>query len=139
MLGYYLHLRTDECWSVNVWRLAKARFGITASTMPEVTPAFINHVKNEWYYQDHVYLRTHPDNIYTREMVHARATIPDYLDYFPRGAFTERWRGIREFYATPFELGRTPDYFLTEDMDRFVEETTATMLEILREKGVYPA
>lgn len=61
--------------------------------------------------------------------------MPDYLDYFPQGAFEKQVKYITDFY-----LGgnnETKDNFIylnEEEMDNFIESATKVIDELLKEK-----
>ncbi|WP_138205618.1 hypothetical protein [Haloimpatiens lingqiaonensis] len=58
---------------------------------------------------------------------------PDYLDYFPKGAFEKQVKYITEFYLGENEESKDNFIYLTEDeMDEFVDKTTRIIDNLLR-------
>lgn len=64
-------------------------------------------------------------------------SVPDYLDYFPKGAFEKQVKYITEFYLG--ENNETKDNFIylnEEEMDDFIESATTVIDELLGELSI---
>lgn len=120
-LGYYVHLLTDMEWG----RLyEEKKKDILYKEGLDKDPKFIWTIKKDWYGLDFLYLKNHPESIFFR-MFKNIEKVPDYLDYFPPGAFTRQVKYITGFYLGENEETKDNFVFLTEEeMDKFVSETT---------------
>lgn len=63
--------------------------------------------------------------------------VPDYLDYFPKGAFTRQVKYITEFYLGENNENKDNFVYLSkEEMDNFVEERSRKIIEKMKIKGL---
>ena len=129
ILGYYIHLLTDIEWSR--MHRKKIQTDQTYSNSLKENPQFIWEVKKDWYGLDFKYVRDEHDNIFMRSFIHIDK-IPDYLDYFPKEAFTRQVKYIQEFYQGDNDwVNKEFKYLTKEEMDCFVEDTTHVIIDIL--------
>lgn len=138
LMGYYLHLCADLEFIGNIVQPSM-------KTDPLWMALDLNKaedsekVKKDWYGLDFCYLNSHPDSLYFSHFVNIEA-VPDYLAYFPEGAFTQGIRRIQGYYADAenMELSLKHDYrYLTEaDLLTWIDCTTVTMIGLLKSKGV---
>ncbi|MBI9011400.1 MAG: zinc dependent phospholipase C family protein [Clostridiales bacterium] len=131
LLGYYVHLLTDICWS-NLHTVIKERNPDYAQTIKD-KPAFIWEVKKDWYGQDFVYLNEHKENVFN-EIVLEIDSVEDYLDYFPKGAFTQQLNYIQNYYSEENRIIPTDRYLTKIEMDDFVGNSIKSISEILKQQ-----
>lgn len=130
-IGYYVHLLTDFEWS-----------GMAEKKMMEnlykegldKNPNFIWTIKKDWYGLDFLYLSKHPECIFYKLFMNIKE-VPDYLDYFPAGAFERQVNYITGFYLGENEETKDNFVFLTEkEMDKFVSDATKIIDHRLSDK-----
>lgn len=129
-IGYFLHLLTDIEWSK---LFNKKKNEILYKEGLEKEQNFIWTIKKDWYGLDYIYLEKHPLCIFNTLFKNI-SNVPDYLDYFPHGAFERQVKYITEFYLG--ENSETKDNFIyltEEEMDDFVYSTTKVIDELLNE------
>lgn len=86
---------------------------------------FIWEVKQDWYGLDFEYIKEKKDNVFSTKFIRIQ-NINDYIDYFPKGAFTLQIKYIQEFYQTKGkEFNPTGRYLTSFEMDRFVKVTSS--------------
>lgn len=125
-LGYLVHLMTDVAWSENILYPAKERF---ADEWAADSNACIWRMKEDWYDLDYMYLRDHPHFRAFRIYQNAVGFENRFMDEFSRDAFDNRRKYITGFYLEGKEnLDRNYPYLTKEEMDRFVEQTSAEIL-----------
>ena len=129
-LGYLTHLITDVLWVWKVYAPVKDRF-------PEefqADPRFIWTVKEDWYDLDFKFLRDHPDFRTFRIYQNGVGFSNDFMEEFSPDAFDNRRAYITEFYMQEKDnLDREYLYLTEAEMDAFVEESVAKILEQLKE------
>ena len=122
-LGYYTHLLTDSIWSDRIAWPTRQRF----------ENASWAEIKKDWYDLDRLFLKKRPGFRAFRAYLGSVGFVNSYIDFFPADAFDIRREAVTSFYLSP---GDDPDReyrFLSEaEMDRFVEECTARILEVLK-------
>jgi hypothetical protein len=94
-LGYYFHLLADVEWS-KMLDNKKKESPMYEDKIKE-DPQFIWEIKKDWYGLDFVYLMENPESIFFTCFQHIN-NVPNYLDYFPDGAFERQVKYITEFY-----------------------------------------
>lgn len=131
LLGYYVHLLTDIQWSKLYKK--KKEFPLYSEGL-ENDPNFIWTIKKDWYGLDYLYLSKNPQSMFYTVFKNVRQ-VPDYLDYFPKGAFELQVKYITQFYLGENEETKENFIYLTEEeMDKFIEEATEEIASILKEK-----
>lgn len=140
LLGYFLHLITDNLWYDRIYRPIRARF----ATEFETEPGFIWEVKRDWYGLDFSYVRNRPESLFWRTFLESTYT-QNYLEFLPQEAVQHNLRHIKTFYQRTDEevenrFIKRPGIYLSEmEMDHFVNETTQYLYQIyqgLWEKNV---
>ncbi len=119
-LGYYLHLLTDELWALNVYRLQQKNhlFPFVNKTI------FDREVKKDWYDQDKLFIKNHPDFRSFKIFARIKRFPNQYLDFFPDNAFDWQLGRIRDFYLTPGEnLEREYPYLTESAINEFIQST----------------
>ncbi len=128
LLGYYTHLLADIEWEkLYVIKMSEPLYKDNL----EKDPKFIWKIKKDWYGQDFEYLKNNKDSLFYNCFQHITQA-KDYLDYFPKGAFTDRLTYIREFYQQSYDRKEEFIYLSKEEMDEFVETASSNIKETLR-------
>lgn len=131
-LGYYVHLLTDVEWEL--FYSIKKEDPLYKENLQK-DPKFIWRIKDDWYGQDFVYLNENEDSLFFSCFQHL-VEINDYLDYFPEGAFTNRFKYIREMYLKYYKNPPTEFIYLSEqEMNTFVVNASLNIINKLKEKA----
>jgi hypothetical protein len=130
--GYFFHLLTDNLWSIRIGRPTHERH----SAEFDADKNFIWEVKKDWYGLDFLYLREHPDNLFSRVFLHADYRGADH-DFMPAEAIRQRVAYIKQYYQRTDdqieEMCARPFIYLSKgEMDRFVMESSERMVGIYR-------
>lgn len=128
-LGYYTHLLSDIEWGV----LAKIKLGDpVCKDRLEKEPKFIWVIKDDWYGQDHLYLRDNKQSVFYKEFIKINEFHNTYFDFYPPEAFTRQVNYITDFYLNFNEnLDRDFVYLSKEEMDKYVENTSEAITNVL--------
>lgn len=132
-LGYYVHLLTDVKWTefFNYKKedsLHKEGF--------ERDKNFIWVIKKDWYGLDYLYLDKNPKSIFFTCFKNV-TSVPDYLDYFPKGAFTRQVKYISDFYLGENEETKQNFIYLTEfEMNKFVKDAGESICNHLKDMNI---
>lgn len=109
LLGYYCHLMADVLW---VRRVNDPCKELHRELYAADRAEYYRRVKPEWYANDHLYLREHPDCRVFRKF----CKIADYpvtcLPYYGSDYVERQIRNIQQFYLNPPEFS-TDFHFLT--------------------------
>lgn len=133
LVGYFLHLVTDNLWRDEIGLPTKERF----SEDLEADPRFGWKVKHDWYGLDFEHVRGNPDSIFWRVFLNSSYDL-DFLDFLPHEAVQQRLDYIKELYQrtdakTVQWIKNRPGLYLTaEAMDRFVDDGTHQLLRTYR-------
>lgn len=120
-LGYYFHLLTDIEWS-KFYRQKKTE-SIYAEGL-NADKGFIWTIKKDWYGQDHLYLKNHPECVFFEVFAKITSFENKYFDFYPDDAFIRQINYITNFYLTTEEdPDREFPYLTKVEMDRFVNDT----------------
>jgi hypothetical protein len=128
-LGYYVHLLSDVQWGELVKKkLEDPLYGNNLKNDPE----FIWVIKEDWYGQDHLYLRDNKQSIFYKEFINIKNFPNTYFDFYPPEAFTRLVNYISDFYQNFDEnLDRSFIYLSKEEMDAYVLDTSKSIANIL--------
>jgi hypothetical protein len=128
-LGYYVHLLSDIQWGL----LAKEKLEDPLyKDNLDKDPKFIWVIKEDWYGQDHLYLRNNKQSIFYREFIKINGFPNTYFDFYPPEAFTMQVNYISDFYLNFNEnLERDFIYLSKEEMDSYVDNTSEIITNIL--------
>lgn len=131
VLGYYTHLLTDIEWQKLYFiKLEEPLYKENIKRDPK----FIWRIKEDWYGQDFEYLKRNKESIFFTCFQYL-TEVKDYIDYFPKGAFTNRFKYIREMYLASYDKPQGEFIYLKrKEMDDFVENATINIENILHEK-----
>jgi hypothetical protein len=130
LLGYFFHLLTDNLHNEMIGTPTLQRWiGEFAADS-----AFIWEVKKDWYGQDFIFLRDHPDSLFWRLFLNCRTVEMD-LDFLPAEAVRQRIEYIQQYYQRKDEeitalFARPFIYLPQEHADRFVEDTARRLSAI---------
>lgn len=124
LLGYYIHLLTDNEWSHRVYRPKRSRYQAQFDSDND----FIWTFKRDWYDLDHLYLREHPDF----RAFHIFASLGEFYDdalaYYPKNAYTRQIGFITRFYREfDGDLDHEYPYLNIGEMDDFVRGAIAVI------------
>lgn len=127
-LGYYTHLIADVEWTKLHERQKENE---EYRRKLEEDKNFIWIVKKDWYGHDFIYVENYKESIFHTIFKHIE-NVPDYLEYFPKGAFTRQVKYIRDYYLGENEETKENFSYLTKkDMDKFIEDTVKVIEERL--------
>ena len=122
-LGYYCHLLTDICWSDRIAWPTRLRF-------PDADWA---NIKKDWYDLDRLYLKKRPGFRAFRAYLGSVGFLNRYVDFFPADAFELRREAVTSFYLEDDgEPDRVYTYLSEDEANRFVDDCTAYILEVLK-------
>ncbi len=131
VLGYYIHLLTDIEWSK--FFNEKKKNALYNKKLKE-DASFIWTIKKDWYGLDFLYLEKNPNFIF-HTIFKNIDQVPDYIDYFPKGALMKQVNYITEYYLGDNEETKENFIYLNEkEMDKFIDETSKKIISILKGK-----
>lgn len=133
LVGYYVHLLTDLAFT-GYFNNRKGNDPLYAPLKDN--PKFIWTIKEDWYDLDHVWFRDNPNSIYHSVFQHV-TDVPNYLDYYPKGAIIRQVKYITKFYQNPSDnLDRDYIYLTMDDMNDFMDATVGEIAANLEAKGL---
>lgn len=131
VLGYYIHLLTDIEWSK--FFNEKKNNALYNKKLKE-DASFIWTIKKDWYGLDFLYLEKNPNFIF-HTIFKNIDQVPDYIDYFPKGALMKQVKYITEYYLGDNEETKENFIYLNEEeMDKFIDDTSKKINSILKGK-----
>ncbi len=120
-LGYYIHLLTDIKW---MEFMTPIKTKLLKDLNAEDNNEFVWKLKEDWYGQDHLYLKHNIDSIFFKSFTKIKSFKNNYFDFYPEDAFIRQIKYISNFYLSFNEnLDREFPYLSTEQMDGFVNST----------------
>ncbi|MHA2181168.1 MAG: zinc dependent phospholipase C family protein [Promethearchaeota archaeon] len=133
LLGYFIHLITDNLWNYYIMKPLKE---IHLKEFQQ-DKNFIWKVKSDWYDLDKIYLTENKDSIFWTAFLKAEYD-EDLLDFLPREGILQQMKTIKKFYQiSESEYLRISKkefvYLKKDDMDRFIQDSTKVILDILRQ------
>lgn len=131
VLGYYIHLLTDIEWSK--FFNEKKKNALYNKKLKE-DASFIWTIKKDWYGLDFLYLEKNSNFIF-HTIFKNIDEVPDYIDYFPKGALMKQVKYITEYYLGDNEETKENFIYLNEEeMDKFIDDTSKKINGILKGK-----
>jgi len=131
VLGYYIHLLTDIEWSK--FFNEKKKNALYNKKLKE-DASFIWTIKKDWYGLDFLYLEKNPNFIF-HTIFKNIDQVPDYIDYFPKGALMKQIKYITEYYLGDNEETKENFIYLNEEeMDKFIDDTSKKINSTLKGK-----
>ena len=94
-LGYFFHLICDIIWAKRIVAATQERF---KSLFEKDKKKAVSLVKDDWYGQDQLYVRDHPEHIFWR-VINAAPYPPSYLPFIKEKALYHQYDHIRKFYS----------------------------------------
>ncbi|MCW5877051.1 MAG: zinc dependent phospholipase C family protein [Anaerolineales bacterium] len=125
LLGYFFHLVTDRLHDIHV--VSPALAALNTQHGSEVVEEF----KKDWYGQDFIYLRDHPNWPLWQLFLDAEYQ-HDYLDHLPAGAIRQQMENIKKFYQRTDEAvqqayAREYPYVNKQQMDADIDFLASRM------------
>lgn len=131
-LGYLTHLITDVLWIRDIYAPSQVKF---AELRAAEGDNFIWKLKEDWYDLDFKYLRDHPGFRAFRAYLGAVGFVNEFMEEFSADAFDNRRAYITGWYLEGKDnLDREYPYLTEAEMDGFVRQATAEILDILHTK-----
>ena len=130
LIGYYIHLVTDEEWIKLIEQKKKEK------VYQEIlnTPGFNKLVKEDWYGLDLLYLKNHKDSIFWTHFQNIN-DFPEYLSFFWEGQTLEQIRNITDFYqSNMISDDHEFIYLKSYEVDEFVKNVLQKVKKILNQR-----
>ena len=131
-LGYLTHLLTDIMWANIIVRPSIDKF---KALYDKDRTEWTWRLKKDWYDLDFLYIKKNPN--FTAYSIYQNAVgfHNDYMDFFGDEAFENKREYITGFYSSERDnFDREYIYLKEEEMDKFVNESTEKISQILKEK-----
>ncbi len=128
-LAYFIHLMCDGLWARRIGLPTKRGY---ADLRARLGSSFWDTIKEDWYGQDHCYLRDHPESAFWKVVMPAPYP-PACVPFLSPEAVNRQLDYIRGYYSQPNPdrvLDRPFPYLNGRTMDRFVDECAAAALEV---------
>ena len=133
--GYYAHLYTDVLWTKTVVKEEKEKYADMIKENGE--DIFYKKMKGDWYGLDFHFLKAHPDMRMWRLFCDIDEFPNTYLPFYPKDAFTKKFRQIREFYSSVAETRpRRFRYMQPEEWEDFAKKAAGIITSDLAGKGL---
>ena len=126
-LGYFFHLICDIMWARRIVSATRRQF---KELFENDKKKAVSLVKDDWYGQDQLYVRDHPEHIFWR-VIMTNPYPPSYLPFFKVEALHHQYDHIRKFYSEQEDQWflSIPYQYLNETMmTRIVNESTEAIL-----------
>ncbi len=131
-MGYLVHLITDVMW---VEKVLKTNLASQSSERYTDQKDFISLCKEDWYDQDHLFLKKNPLFRSFAICKNIKSFTNTYIDFFPEKAFENRKGYIIEFYSENHpNLDREYKYFTEEQANSFVSESSVEIINWLKDR-----
>lgn len=138
LTGYFVHLASDHLWADRIGKASREVYAHLFEANSEVKAW--DTIKEDWYALDQRYVRDHTDCLFWR--IFLSAAIPQSpLPFVRQEAFEHQMAYIRDFYSHPADdwiLDRPYPYLSEANMQRYVNETSASLVRILRLLATLP-
>lgn len=133
LLGYFIHLICDNLWSL--WIVVPTEKYYEALIRERGAQAW-EIIKQDWHDLDRKYFYEHP-NLKIWRFIKLSKNKTKYLPFLPSGATLQQLDYIENVYLPLKEssdLERSYPYLNETVMDRFIDESTQVVLEILAQQ-----
>jgi len=138
LLGYWMHLITDNLWRQVIWRPARDRYAHTFPTLHGLIVA----LKKDWYGLDRLYVETHPESLFWRVFLDAQYT-ESFIASIPAEAIQVGLQNKKAYYLDQEALRAAHEheytYLVATDIDAFCQlaiERIASIIETLARPGI---
>ncbi len=130
LMGYFCHLMADVLWVRLVNDPCKElNRGLYTADREE----YYRRVKPEWYANDHLYLREHPDSAVFREFCAIESYPVRCIPYYGEDYVERQIRNIQRFYREPPEFSSEFRYLTPQAMDAWVDRAAEVIRGRVRE------
>jgi len=131
LLGYFLHLITDNLWNYYIMRPLKENY----LNEFKKNQNFIWKVKTDWYDLDKIYITEKTDSLFWTDFLEAEYN-EELLDFLPKEGVQRQLEFIKKFYQISKEeyskISRRRFIFLEKiEMDSFIQKSSNIILELL--------
>lgn len=130
LLGYCAHLAADVLWVRLINEPCKLRNRDLYTSDRE---EYYRQVKPEWYANDHLYLRNHPDDPGYRTLCGIRDYPVNCLPYYGTDYVERQIHYIQKFYSEPPEYSTEFRFLTPEMMQDWVERAAREVSGILKQ------
>lgn len=131
-IGYLSHLLTDMMWVNLIVRPCKNKF---KALYDKDRVQWIWTLKKDWYDLDFLYIKKNPNFRAFSIYRNAVGFHNEYIDFFSADAFDNRREYITSYYSNiRDDLAREYKYLNETEMERFVDESSKKICQILKEE-----
>lgn len=134
LLGYYCHLMADVLWVRLINDPCKRRERELYTSDRE---EYYRRVKPEWYANDHLYLRQHPDCAVFRDFCGITHYPVSCIPYYGADYVERQIRNIQQFYQNPQECSVEFRYLTPDMMEEWVSRAASLISAQLTELGYH--
>ncbi|MFX1280445.1 MAG: zinc dependent phospholipase C family protein [Promethearchaeota archaeon] len=132
LLGYFIHLVTDNLWNYFIMKPLKEKYIRTL----QKNPRFIWDVKRDWYDLDKIYITENKDSLFWTDFLKAELN-KSILGFFPIEGIQRQLEFIKKFYQISKEeylelLEKDFVYMKNDEMDNFIQNSTEIILMVLK-------
>ena len=131
LMGYYCHLMADVLWVRLINEPCKEQNRKLYTADRE---KYYRLVKPEWYANDHLYLREHPDSAFFRSFCGICEYPVSCIPYYGRDYVERQIHHIQQFYLHPPEYSTEFGFLTPEMMDDWVHKAAGSIIGCLSEK-----
>ncbi len=133
LLGYFCHLMADVLWVRLINEPCKEKHWALYSADRE---EYYRRVKPEWYANDHLYLRRHPDNRAFGIFCGIREFPVNCIPYYKPDNVEKQIHYIQRFYLNPPEYSEQFAYLTPQTADSWVRTAAQIIAERLSEMDI---
>jgi len=131
LLGYFIHLITDNLWNYHIMRPLKENYSIKF----ENNPNFIWEIKRDWYDLDKIYITEKKNSLFWTDFLYSEYN-EDFIDLLPREGILRQLEFIKQFYQISNEeylkiSAKEFKYMKKEKMDFFIQDSYTVILDVL--------
>lgn len=130
LTGYFCHLMADVLWVKLINEPCKARNHELYSSDRE---EYYRRVKPEWYANDHLFLRGHPDDAAFRKLCAIAEYPVECIPYYKPDNVEKQLHHIQRFYLEPPEYSTEFTYLTQAMMDAWVRDAAEIIMQRLGE------
>lgn len=132
LLGYYCHLMADVLWVRLINDPCKEQ---NRELYTSDRAEYYRRVKPEWYANDHLYLREHPDDAAFSVFCGIKSYPVTCIPYYKTDYVERQILNIQQFYLNPPEYSREFRYLTPDMMQEWVGKSASLISAQLMELG----